>query len=241
MEHHWSSKRAHGRDWWRWRAHERWSDSHGWRRRRWRRTSHVVAHAHWWRATIEGRLVCPSSPGTKASTSASAAAATGTRTMVRRPSGRGSCAIAPPATSVIMVPLGTPPPAATGMVPASGSTPVGMVSWRVLATATAPGGLVAAVMAAVLLRTGGVGDGRWGGDWRRRWSRGVGELDTLGGVGERGPVAGVHDGRAVGGGVLPGGALSRGGGGRRGRGDRGLVLRRRIGRGGVGGGGRLHS
>lgn len=62
-----------------------------------------------------------------------------------------------------MVPLGTPPPAATGMVPASGSTPVGMVSWRVLATAaattTAPGGLVAAVMAAVLLRTGGVGDG----------------------------------------------------------------------------------
>lgn len=80
---------------------------------------------------------------------------------MRRPSGRGSCAIAPPATSVIMVPLGTPPPAGgTGMVPARGSAPVVMVSWRVLATtATAPGGLVAAVMGAVLLRTGGVGDG----------------------------------------------------------------------------------
>lgn len=134
MEHHWSSKGAHGRDWGRWRAHEWWSDSHGRWRRWWRRTSHVVAHAHWWwRAAIEGWLVYPSSPGTKASTStstsATAAAATGSRTMMRRPSGRGSSAIAPPATSVIMVPLGTPPPTTTGMVPASGSAPVGMVSW----------------------------------------------------------------------------------------------------------------
>jgi hypothetical protein len=155
MEHHWSSIRAHGRNWWRWRAHERWCDSHGrWRRR----TSHVVAHAHWWwRATIEWWLVCPSSPSTKAS----AAAATGTRTVMRRPSGRGRCAIAPPATSVIMVPLGTPAPATAGsMVPASGNVPVRMVSWRVVATtANAPGGLVAAVMGAVLLRTGGVGNG----------------------------------------------------------------------------------
>jgi hypothetical protein len=79
--------------------------------------------------------------------------------MVRRSGGRGSGGVASPAASVIMVPLGTPTPTAAGVVPTRGCGPVRMVSWRVLPAAATPGGLVADVMGAVLLRTGGIGNG----------------------------------------------------------------------------------